>query len=62
MHFFGNSSQFLKYDKKIDSKSTDFKNHNQPRELFGGYEVTTSIIPKDTFKLKTDIAQNRDAA
>ena len=32
--------------------TTDFKNHNQPPETFKGYSVSTSIIAKDTFKLK----------
>lgn len=32
--------------------TNDFKNHNQPREEFEGYNVTTSIIAKDTFKLE----------
>ena len=32
--------------------SVDLKNHTQSPEKFKGYQVTTSIITKDTFKLK----------
>ena len=32
--------------------NNDRKNHNQPPEIFKGYEVVTSIITKDTIKLR----------
>ena len=41
-----------KFTDKNHFGVTDFKNHNQPPEEFSGYEVITSIISKDTFKLK----------